>query len=219
MKYHGPKDMETKQFYIVDFSINEEEKVLTVITADGRELRYQFNEENMEKLEAAYQAQTDTAVEKIPTYKFNRAKSRAISATVGVVGAIGVGAAINTFHTDAMTTIAIGAGVVAVVDTLLYSTLGRPTSKLLEEAIHFKMLKKHGDSVVTYMRESENAYAGFSDARKQELVGMISQGMDPASILEIDGIGLTTTEIQRLNENKRFEKQYQFTPIPTKKAK
>lgn len=219
MEYHGGKDIEAKKSYIKDFSIDTEEKILTIVTMDGRERYYQFNEENMKKLETIYNEQSDTAIENIPTYKFNRVKSRVLAATMGVAGIASGVALTNALHADPLVVGTAVGTVTLLAESVFYGMVTRPITKKLEEAVHFKALRKHGAAVVDYMTSSDNAFAGFSDARKEELLGLIAQGADPSSILEIDGVGLSTEEIKRFAENKKVENQYKFTPVLAKRRK
>lgn len=215
MKYHGSKEETERKNYICDFSIDEESKELTIIMGDGREFTYPYTKENMEILENVYQEQSDTAIAKIPTYKTNRTKANVLSAVSGLVGGTLVGVLIGMANAEPMITIA-GTGVVVVgaaivsTEVLIQKKILRPNVQKLNEALHFQLLKRYGDSILSYVEQSDNAFTGFPDERKEQLLDMIKEGIDPTSILEVDGAGLTKEEIGRFTDNMRTEKTYCF---------
>lgn len=217
MKYHGLNNIEEKRNYISDFSISEDESTLTIVTEDGKKLRYEWNKENKERLEKIYNSQSDVAIKNIPSYKLKRKMSQGLAlATVAVAGTVGAVLA-ETLPAESTMTIVSSVGTITLcAEALIYGKY-RIINQKLEEAIRLKALKKQGPAIVQYMKSSENAFVGFSDERKQELLNMIDEGMDPISILEIDGAALTTDEIRKFNENRRLEAQYKFTKPPTAK--
>lgn len=215
MKYHGAKDETERKNYICDFSIDEESKELTIITGDGREFTYPCTKENIEILENVYQEQSDTAIAKIPTYKINRTKANVLSAVSGLAGGALITLLMGMANAEPMITIA-GTGAVVVgaalvsTEVLIQKKILKPNDQKLNEALHFQLLKKYGDSILSYVEQSDNAFTGFPDERKEQLLDMIKEGIDPTSILEVDGVGLTKEEIRRFTDNMRTEKTYCF---------
>lgn len=209
MKYHGPMNGEARKNYISDFSIDEQAQQLTITTEDKREFHYPLNQENLEILEQAYREQSEAAIENIPKYKTNRAKAKVLSMTSGVGGALLTVIATTELGADPIITVA-GVGAVVVGTTIATAILSRSNEQKLKEAIHFQALKSYGAGIVSYIHQSDNAFAGFSDDRKAELLHMIKTGIDPTSLLEVDGAGLTTAEIGKFNDNIKTEKTYCF---------